>query len=203
MRITNISFSRLLKLEIPQLAKGVLDIVEKHDPKSLFLKKAFDDFNLLKPEIESLIVRHGPHPLTERLDPLRKKRILYASSISFQVKGMIKGFIDGADDEVMVAKAAVNRYLLNLRANNEEIINERVDQFLNEITNDVELVTAMEALGLMERVDNLAFVNAELIDLLTTRNASISKRKKGVTPVSSSAIRNGLKVLFGRISAAT
>ncbi len=40
--IYRISFSRLLKLELPLLAKGVIGIVEKHDPETLKIKEFFD-----------------------------------------------------------------------------------------------------------------------------------------------------------------
>ncbi len=203
MQIIKIATSRLLKLEIPQLAKGVIEIVEKHDPKILLIEKAFNDFNLLKPKIESLIVRYGAHPLTERLEPVRQKRIWYATAISFQVRGLVKGYLNGTDNEIRVAKEAVNRYLLNLSSNNEEIINERVDQFLKETNTNAELQNAMEVLGFTAFIDDLSSANTQLLELLATRNASISKRSKGVLPVSSKAIRNGLSVLFVRITSAT
>ena len=200
MFIKFIPFSRLLKLEIPQLAKGVLDIVERHDPENLLIETAFNNFNLLKPEIESLIVRYGPHPITEKLEPLRQKRILYATAISFQVKGLVKGYINGTDNDVMVAKSAVNRYLNNLSANNEEIINERLDQFLNEINTNADLQNAMDVLGFTSFIDDLTSVSNQVKELLAVRNASISERPKGVLAVSSKAIRDGLKELFIRIN---
>lgn len=202
MQITNIALSRLLKLELPQLAKNVLEIVAKHEPESLLIENAFNDFELLKPQIESLIVSYGPHPITEQLKPLRRKRILYATSISFQVRGLVKGFIDGADNDIVVAKAAVNRYLNNLRRNNEEVINERLDQFFNEIDADPAIFAAMNALGFIPYIDNLKMVHSELKMLLGSRNASFSKREKGITAVSSKAVRSGLEVLFMRISSA-
>lgn len=202
MQITNIALSRLLKLELPQLAKNVLEIVEKHEPEVLLIESAFNDFESLKPVIESLIVSYGPHPITEQLKPLRRKRILYATSISFQVRGLVKGFIDGADNDIVVAKSAVNRYLNNLRLNNEEIINERIDQFLNEIDTDLAIYSAMSALGFIPYIDNLKMVHSDLKTLLVSRNASFSKREKGKTSASSKAVRNGLEVLFMRISSA-
>lgn len=202
MKIDTMSFTRLLKLELPQLAKGVLQIVENHEPEVLLIESAFNDFELLRPAIESLIVSYGPHPITEQLAPLRKKRILYATAISFQVRGLAKGFIDGDDSEIAIARAAVNRYLHNLRLNNEEIINERVDQFLDELSTDSELVSAMDALGFMSYIDKLTLAHIDLKSLLAARNASISKRDKGVAPVSSKAIRDGLALLFMRITAA-
>lgn len=202
MQIINIALSRLLKLELPQLAKNVLGIVEKHEPESLLIEGAFNDFELLKPQIESLIVSYGPHPITEQLKPLRRKRILYATSISFQVRGLVNAFIDGADSDIVVAKATVDRYLKNLRRNNEEVINERIDQFLNEIDTDPAIFAAVSTLGFISYIDNLKIVHGDLKTLLDSRNASFSKREKGVALVSSKAVRSGLAILFMRISSA-
>lgn len=203
MQIQKIALSRLLKLEIPQLAKGVLDIVEKHAPENLLIEKAFNDFNLLTPEIESLIVRYGPHPVTEQLEPVRQRRILFATAISFQVRGLVKGYIDGAEDNVRVMKEASNRYLHNLRANNEEIINERIEQFLQETRNNEELSIALSALGFSSQIDSLAASHNQFMRLVATRNASISRRAKGVTTASSKAVRDGLSILFTRITVAS
>lgn len=202
MQINNIALSRLLKLELPQLAKGVLQIVEKHEPEVLLIESALNDFESLKPAIESLIVSYGPHPITEQLEPLRKQRILYATAISFQVRGLVSGYIEGTEDHIVVAKAASNRYLHRLRGNNEEVINERVEQFLKEIELNLELGDAVEALGFMKLIDGLKLAHMNLRRLLASRNASISKRDKGVTPVSSKVIRDGLTLLFMRITAA-
>ncbi len=201
--ITSIGLSKLLKLEIPQLAKLVLEIVEKHDPESLLIEKAYNDFKLLEPEIDSLIVAYGAHPVTQQLVPLRKKRLLYATALSFQVRGLANGYIEGADDAVRVVNEAVNRYLYNLRGNNEEIINEKVDQFLNEINSSADLQNAISTLEFTSYIDNLTAAHIELKELLAIRNASLSKRAKGVLHISSKAVRNGLKVLFGRIIAAS
>lgn len=202
MRIQTIPFSRLLKLEVPQLAKLVLGIVEKHSPESLLIEKAFNDFDLLKPEIESLIVGYGPHPLTPRIDAERQKRLLYATSISFQIRGLVRGYINGTEESVELAKQAVNLYLLNLRATNEEIINEKIDQFLSEIDANEELENAMLALGFSPYIDELRSAHSTLKELVRMRNASISKRPKGVTPVSIKSILEGVKQLFNRIASA-
>ena len=200
--IITIGLTKLLKLEVPQLAKLVLEIVEKHNPESLLIENVYNDFSLLKPEIESLIVGYGPHPLTPRLNELRQKRILYATSISFQVRGLTKGYIDGSENSVMTAKHAVDLYLYNLRANNEEIINERVDQFMEEIEANVELESAFMDLRLTPYIDELQSVHSTLKEVAAERNASISKRPKGVAPISAKLVCNGLRELFMRINSA-
>ena len=196
------AFSKLLKLEVPQLAKQVLAIVEKHNPEVLLLEKAFNDFDALKPEIESLIVGYGTHQLTPQIEVLRKKRLLYATSISFQVKGLTRGYIIGTNDAVMRVKHATDLYLLNLRAHNEEIINEKIDQFLNEIDLDEDLEGAMSELGLTSYFNELRNSHSSFKELVFKRIASISKRPKGVGPVAMKVVRNGMKVMFSRIEVA-
>jgi len=202
MRINKIALSKLLKLEVPQLAKLVLVIVEKHEPENLFLEKAFNDFSTLEPEIESLIVGHGPHPLTPQIEEFRQKRLLYATSISFQARGLARGYIDGTDDAVKKVNHAVKLYLHNLKENNEEIINEKIDQFLSEIESNEELEVALSALGLTKYFNDLRSAHSSLKILLFKRNASIAKRPKGVSRMALKAVRNGIRMLFTRIEVA-
>ena len=202
MQILKIAFSKLLKLEVPQLAKSVLGIVERHDPESLLIEKAYNDFNLLKPEIESLIVGYGPHPLTPRIEELRQKRLFYAASISFQVRGLVRGYINSTGESVAMVKHAVDLYLFNLRANNEEIINERIDQFFGEVDANEELENGVVALGFSSTIDELRSAHSIIKELISERSASISERPKGVARVSRKLIIDGLKDLFVRIASA-
>ena len=202
MQITKIAFTRLLKLEVPQLAKLVLGIVEKHDPESLLIEKAYNDFNLLEPEIESLIVGYGPHPLTPRIEALRQERLFYSTSISFQVRGLVRGYISGTEESVAMVKHTIDLYLLNLRVNNEEIINERIDQFLGEVDANEELENALTVLGFSATIDELRSAHSNIKELISVRNASISKRPKGVTPLAIKSVRNGMRDLFARIATA-
>ena len=202
MRINKIALSKLLKLEVPQLAKQVLEIVEKHNPEVLLVEKAFNDFSALEPEIESLIVGYGPHPLTPQIEAKRQKRTLYATSITFQVRGLTKGYIDGTEEAVAIVNHAVNLYLINLRGHNEEIINEKVDQFLREVDANRELEGAVAELGLSRQINDLRIAHSGLKQLLFERNASTSERPKGIARVAAKAIRHGMKMLFTRIEVA-
>ena len=202
MQIKKIALSKLLKLEIPQLAKLILDIVEKHEPESLMLEKGYAEFHELKPDIESLIVGYGPHTLNRTINPLREKRIFHASSISYQTRGMVKGYIKGDEEAIWSLIDSANLYLRDLQSTNEEIINEKIDQFLSSIDHDLKLVTAIEALGLSAHIDELTNVHANLTSLLATRNASISARPKGVLAIASKAVRSGMNNLFDRIKVA-
>lgn len=202
MQIKKIALSKLLKLEIPQLAKLVLEIVEKHEPETLLLDIGFNAFSKFEPEIESLIVGYGPHALNRRIAPLREKRIKLASSFSFQIRGMLHGYLNGSEEAMWLLKDASDLYLRDLRNNNEEIINERVDQFLNSLNQIPALTAAITTLEMMPQLDELRAAHVELMALLSQRNASISARPKGVLAGASKAIRNGMKKLFNRIELA-
>lgn len=199
MQIKKIALSKLLKLEIPQLAKLVLEIVEKHEPETLMLEKGYNAFSKFRPQIESLIVGYGPHALNRSIVPLREKRIFLATSISFQIRGMMRGYISGSEDAIWLLKDVVDLYLRDLRRNNEEIINEKIDQFLTSIHQNPALSTAITTLGMMSQIEALMVIHTDLTDLLVQRNASISARPKGVLAVASKAIRDGMKLLFKRI----
>ena len=200
MYLEKIHFSRLRKLELPEFADRVMGIVEKHDPESLKIQEAFDLLVAEQPQIDALVVRFGAHPLTKKLEPLRKERTLYATAISFQMRGYARGLIFGDEDAVIVAKEAVDRFLLNLRSNNEEIINRRITQFFAEIDSDEELETAFATLGLTALLNDLRNVHSSIAELLAKRLNDISKRPKGKSEVFAKSVREALNLLFMQIT---
>ncbi len=198
--LEKIYFSRLRKLELPEFADRVMGVVAQYDTESLKIKDAFDRLEAEKPQIEALTVRYGPHPVTKELSPLRKERTLYATSISFQTRGYVRGFIIGDKGAVSLAQGAVDRFLLNLRSNNEEIINRRVTQFFAEVDRNEELETALTTLGLSPLLDNLRSIHSQITELLAKRLNDISKRPKGKSEVFAKSLRDALNLLFMRIT---
>lgn len=202
MQIKSIALSKLLKLEIPQLAKLVLEILEKHDLETLKLEHAFTKFNEFRPDIESLIVGYRPHALNRDINPMREERIFLASSISYHMRGMAKGYIRGDKTAMWHLKDAADLYLSDLTKANEEIFNEKIDQFLETVNLNADLGTAIETLELTPQVNELRTIHIKLKSFLGKRNASLSERPKGVLAIASKAIRGGMRDLFSRINVA-
>lgn len=192
---------RLLKLEVPELATRVMEIVEKHDSETLKIKESFNLLAEKQPLINLLEVRYGPHPITEELIPLRRKRILYATAISFQMRALINADVDGTDENVKVAKVAVIRYLANLRSNNEKLINQKVTQFFGAIDDNEELSVALTELNFTPYLDELLSVHTAVRERLATRTTLLSNRKVEVLSIRQSIFAS-LRQLFKQINLA-
>lgn len=127
MGIKIIPFYRLLKLELPELTQLVIEAVEQHLPETLMIKEMHDKLVAQKPQIESLKVGYGPHPITEELTPLRKKRFMYAANIVHKMSVVVVEDENVKSKAVREAKIVINLYLLNLsKSKNEQVINQKL-----------------------------------------------------------------------------
>lgn len=203
MYIKNVPYSKLLKLELPRLANRVIEIVEKHDPETLQIKEVFDLLVEEKPQIEGLIVRHGPHPITEELQPLRKKLLMYASTITFQMSVIVREDMYVKAENVRIAKIFINRYLLKLGLKkNREVIFQRLDEFFLEIEQDAQLEAILDTLGLTNNIDELQSVHSTMKELISRRLESISERPKVKSKELAKSVRKALKDMFTQIQIA-
>lgn len=202
IKFVKIRMSRLLKLELPQLGKSILSILKEYDLEELNLEKAFLDFNNLKPEMEKLVVRYGPHPITSQLPPLREKRFKYVMAIAHRVEGAAQGYVSGPENYVVEAKIIVDRFFRNIRANNEEVINERIEQFFYEYSINSRFQEFVSQYDLSPYLDGLEDAHSDLKELLEKRNKLLSQREKGISFTSRQAVINGINDLFDRIRAA-
>lgn len=181
--IREIPYSRLYKLEVPRLAKKVIEIIERHNPEDLLIKEVFDLLVAEKPHIDALNPPYGPHPITEQLSPFRRKLLMYASSIRREMSVIVREDELVQSEDVKIAKIFIDSYLINLGSNrNEELICEKVDQFFMEIDKNEELEIILTTLDLSKKIRQLkkCKCNAsrtfeEKIDF----NFSTSERKNG------------------------
>jgi len=175
--LQTIPFNRLLKLELPLLTNRIIEIVAKNNPEALKIKESFDLLEKLIPQLIKLEKRHGPHPITEKLNTLRKSRLKYALLITTQLSVYI------LDDEMDLHVAAevvqplVQRFLIGLRRNNDDIITENVDQFLLNIYENETIRAAISTLDLFKYIKKLQSVNTIIKEEWKNRSNSISKRQ--------------------------
>lgn len=202
LKIKRIKFSRLWKLEVAELANSVIEIVEKYNPETLKIDEIFDLLVEQRPQIELLEVEYGPHPITQELQNLRRRRIAFAQGIINQVRTIEYGKMEGTVEPMKVVKPVVNRYLLNLSRNNNRITSQKVTQFFEHIEEKPEVNTAMEALDLTLYLNQLQSVHSVLREQFNNRRDSISKRPKGITPSVVKSILTAMKNLFLQIELA-
>ena len=80
--IKSFPLSRLRKLELPDLAESIINVMDDYDPELLKIKEAFDLLAEMQPQINLLKLSYGPHRLTKELDVLRKKHAHFKSELN-------------------------------------------------------------------------------------------------------------------------
>ena len=69
-----IPFYRVQKLELPEIVTGVLAIIEKYDPKALFVEGMFNLLQAQKPNLQKLSAINSTKALTSGLVSLSEQR---------------------------------------------------------------------------------------------------------------------------------
>lgn len=203
MKLKNLSFTRLLKLELPEFAERVIGIVEEHNPEELKIEAVFDLLVKEQPQIDLLTVRYGAHPMTAELNRLRELRQLYLSAIAFRLRVVTKEDITQSDPAVILVDIEINRFLKKLRpSKNEEVINRMITRFFAELEANEELEAALSSLEFTVHLNELRSVHFRIQKLLGKRLKSISKRPKIKTAALRKSVCNALKNLFKEIELA-
>ena len=200
--IKTIRFSGLWKLELPELANSVIEIVEKHNPEILKIKDFFDLLVEQKPQIELLLVPYGPHPITEEINNLRKQRKAFARGIINRLNTIQDGGKASAKPHLRVARPVAISHLLNLSRTNNKVTSQRVTQFLREFNENAKLQTAIEALSMVSYIDDLQSVHSALGEEYDSRRTSVSARPKKMTPLFVKSVLTAMINLFKSIELA-
>jgi len=178
IKIQKIALTKLLKLELPQFVKQVTNCIEKYNPKALKLQDAFQFLVEQHPKMSLLIAPYGPHPLTERLDLLHRKRLKYAAAITLQMNLYRRIDIEETRELVRIAHPLVRIHLHYLRQNNLPVIDQTISSFFNQLRDNPDMQHALEALGLKYYLDELRKADSEHLELSVKRLHEISQRPK-------------------------
>ena len=196
MFIKKMSFTRLLKLELPQLAESVIGIVERHNPEELLIEDTFDLLLAERSTINMLTERYGSHPLTSKLKQLRELRNLKITAVLLQLKTVVKKQGE-ADESVELVKIEINRFFKNLQTGrSEKAINRKVALFVVEVEQRVELEAALDALNFTDLLDELQSLHATIQEITQNRLVSIAERPRLRTSELNKSLRTALKNLF-------
>ena len=197
--IKTIVLSKLRKLELPQFAKRVIVIAEKHDPESLKLTDTFEILNGLKPQLILLEDKYRAHPLTKELTVAHADRLKYAGLISAQMRVHIKADEQTLRAHVKLVRPEVERSLDFLNKDNHETASERVSQFFHRLDKDESLEDACTALSIAGYLDNLRAANSVFSELWFVRNASITSRPNTKTPPIVKEVNAALRNFFNQL----
>lgn len=198
LKLIQVPFSAFLKVETPRFAERFIEIIEKHNPEKLSIKKMYDLLVAEKPRIEKLTDQFGPHPLTKEIARLREMRSLRISAIKFRLKVVVKEDNMGDNNDLQMVKSEINHFLENLKlSKNDEMYSQKITQFLEAVSSNPTLEAKLDSFGFRELLDDLKEVHRTIDKLLYRRLVSISKRPTETTAQLTksvvTAIRNMIK----------
>ena len=200
--IKSFPLSRLRKLELPDLAESIINVMDDYDPELLKIKEAFDLLAEMQPQINLLKLSYGPHRLTKELDVLRKKRATYISLIVYQSKALSGDEMDEDSEAICLVSEIVNIHLKNVRTQGNRIIHQNLLEFFRKTEESAELEAAFESLGFTNYLDELQSVHSTIEELWSARKISINLRPDVYLPPVARAVREALRNFFFQINLA-
>lgn len=203
MEINTIPFSKLYKLELSNLGKNMIEIIERHDPETLLIEEVFDLLRAEKPNIDALKARYGPHPITAELKNVRKQMYMYAAAICYKMNFIVRDDSVEKNEDVRIAKNAIDSYLPRLSSSKNQLLaSEKIDKLNMEIEKNPTLELAFDRLGFTNQLDELMSKNSTFKELYKQRLKSISERPKVKTLVLKKSIINAMKDMLLQIKVA-
>ncbi len=200
--ILKLDFSKLRKHEVKTLASRVIKAVEGYNPETLQIKEIYDLLVELEPQIGSLELSYIAHPISKKLNAMRKQRLAFAKGIINQMEVIEMGKISGKEASLEVAKPIVLQHLQSLWKYDDTKIYDNIILFSKHVAENAQLQTAMETLDLLTYHDSLQSVNNAIEEQFNARTKSISERPKRATPGIVAAIKTALQDLFKQIEVA-
>ncbi len=198
--LKTIPYSRLLKLENPQLAGELIGIIDKHDAEELKIKEIYDLFLAQMPNIDALKVPKGKYPFTPKIDRMRSKLRLQVRSIRLRLEVVEKNDPTGEDSGVLLLKVEIPRFLENLnKSRNESIKLQKVSQFLKEIQENEALSEAISENGFVELIDTTKATLSAITRQLDERDTFLSAQPKVKTGELLNEVRPAIKNLIQEI----
>lgn len=203
LEIKNVPFSKLLRLELPDLANQVINIVEHYSPAELQIEEVYNLLVAKAPQIKNLKSSYGASPITLQLKPMRDELLLHVGEIKFQYRKARFLRTDSTDKPLTVVKVAIDLHLRRLRTSKHEyILNQKITQFLEEVNVNSELNGALETLGFTNLIDNLRTAHSKINMYLSERLRSISQRPREKTDEIANEVIEAIKDLFKQIEVA-
>ena len=197
--ILRIDFSKLRKHEVKTLASRVIKIVEGYNPETLKIKEIYDLLVELEPQIGSLELVHIAHPISKKLNAMRKQRLAIAKGIVNQIDVIERGKFSGKEASLEIAKPIVLQHLQSLWKYDDTKIYDNIILFCKHVAEDAQLQTAMETLDLFMYHDSLQSVNNAIEEQFNARTKCISERPKAATPGIVALIKTALQDFFKQV----
>lgn len=177
-KITQISFSKIPKLEYPELVNTIVRIMEEYDANIYFVNDTVVALKSLLPQLNLLKVAQRKNPESKVIQGLLMKRRDVLSGMIRQTKALVKANLTSQTEQVKVIHPFIKNYWNDLNLFNEKMINARMKLMITDIDGNPEIKSALNVVGLMSYVDELRLIESSLFESRERRRKSESTETK-------------------------
>ena len=170
------SFSQLWNSEYPLVVERILEIVSKHNPEELGLKKAYDRIVALNPELEKIKIQEKTSAFTDeivRIDKLRDRITTGVFNLIYNFKRLN---ISPYTENAKTLDLWLSKYGKNITKENYTSQTEKTNQFISEMEGSQTIKNAVEALHLTDLLARIKQSNQEFETLFRSRTAEFSNQ---------------------------
>ena len=198
--INRVPLSRMLKLEVPELAEEVIKIVEKYNAEEMQINDVFQLLLGKREEIDQLKSPYGNNHKRFVLQTARQEMVLHASTIKHKLRLASKS----KDPKYLrVLKESVEHHLFYLDKNrNAKVMNQKIASFLDDVETNTDLQEVITDLQLLDDVmvlskslDDVRNISGEVVE-------TDSSRKRNTTEQLKKSVYGGIDFVFTEIEQA-
>ena len=198
--INRVPFSRMIKAEVAEYAKRVINITDKEYVAESVIQPAYEQLTNTEPQIVMLGIRYGIDPMREELDNLKSQLMLTISNLKLKVRIVSK---TNNDKDLRLIESYINTYLRYLdKTKNEKELSQRVAGFIEATQADEALGDAIDNHNLDNEVNNIKVVESDFKNRLNKRVTMLAERPRVDTKVLVRTISSAVEDLFKTIEVA-
>lgn len=164
IKIVQVPFSKVPKLEFPELVNNVVLVVSKHNPDACYIRGFYDYLLEVQSQNSKLSVTNRKTEESIKLQSLKKRRYTVLSAIIGQTKNLEKVNLPEHANALSTVTLFIDGFFGKIRKDVSKIKTERVKQLFAQLDSDFALQTAMQNVGLTPYLNELRDIQLNIDD---------------------------------------
>ena len=198
--INRVPVSKMLKSEVAEYARKVINITDKHYVEESAINPLLQQLKATEPQIEILGIRYGIDPMREVIDNLMSELMLTVTDL--KLKARIRGKRK-EDKDLKIVNSNIDSYFGKLRkSKNDKEIHQKITGFVKAIDNDEGLAEALSNHNMINEVASIKLAKADVDEAWDKRVKLLSERPKIKTKEIVDTVYTAIVNLFKTIEVA-
>jgi len=168
-KIVQVPFSKVPKLEFPELVNNVVLVVSKHNPDACYIRSFYDFLLEAQTQNSKLSVSNRKTEESIEIQAQKKKRYTVLSAIIGQTKNLGKVNLPEHANELSTVTVFIDGFFGKIRKDVSKIKTERIKQLFTQMDGNATLSNAMQIVGLMPYLNELRDIQLN-IDTKSAKN---------------------------------